>query len=142
MEQVGFVVTTSKDMAKVIVGRASACGENCASCGSSCKTPGISLDVKNTLGAKPGDYVELKAQTNQILKSAAIVYLFPLLVMIIGIIGGIYIFRSAGYANYETYGFIIGLLFLGLSYAILRLIDNRIKKKDKAIIEMTRILSN
>lgn len=142
MEQVGFVVTTSKDMAKVIVGRASACGKNCASCGSSCKTPGISLDVKNTLGAKPGDYVELKAQTNQILKSAAIVYLFPLLVMIIGIIGGIYIFRSAGYANYETYGFIIGLLFLGLSYAILRLIDNRIKKKDKAIIEMTRILSN
>lgn len=142
MEQVGFVVTTSKDMAKVVVGRTSACGENCASCGSSCNTPGVSLEVKNTLGAKPGDYVELKAQTSQILKSAAIVYLFPLLAMIIGIIGGINIFKSAGYENYETYGFIMGLVFLGLSYIILRIIDNKVKKKDKVIIEMTRILND
>ncbi len=142
MEQVGFVVTTNKDIAKVVVGRASACGENCASCGSSCNTPGVSLEIKNTLGAKPGDYVELKAQTSQILKSAAIVYLFPLLAMIVGIIGGINFFKAAGYLNYETYGFIIGLVFLGLSYIVLRIVDRRIKKGDKVIIEMTRILND
>jgi len=141
VEQVGFVVTTSKEMAKVVVGRASACGENCASCGSSCNIPGVSLELKNTLGAKPGDYVELKAKTSHILKSAAIVYLFPLIAMIVGIIGGIYFFKSVGYENYETYGFIIGLALLGLSYIILRMIDNRIKKKDQLIIEMTRILN-
>lgn len=142
MEQVGFVVNTNKNTAMVVVGRASACGESCASCGSSCKTTGISLEIKNTLGAKPGDYVELRAQTSQILKSAAIVYLLPLVAMIIGIIVGVNIFMSAGYSNYESYSFIMGLVFLGLSYIVLRIIDKKVKKRDKVIIEMTRIISN
>ncbi|WIV10771.1 SoxR reducing system RseC family protein [Proteiniborus sp. MB09-C3] len=142
MEQIGFVITTNEDMAKVVVGRTSACGENCASCGSSCNTPGVSLEIRNTLGAKPGDYVELKSHTSQIIKFAAIVYLVPLLAMIAGIAGGINIFKSAGYAGYETYGFLVGLVFLGLSYIVLRIIDKKIKRKDKVIIEMTRILNN
>ncbi len=141
MEQIGFVVNTREDMAKVIVGRASACGENCASCGSSCNMQEVSLEIKNTLGAKPGDYVELKAQTSQILKSAVIVYLFPLLAMILGIISGIKIFKSAGYSNYETYGFVVGLVFLGLSYIILKAVDKKVKKNNKVIIEMTRIIN-
>lgn len=142
MEQVGLVVNSNNNTAMVIVGRASACGESCASCGSSCKTQGMSLEVKNTLGAKPGDYVELRTKTSQVLKSAAIVYLMPLFAMIIGIIIGINIFMSAGYSNYESYGFIVGLVFLGLSYIILRMIDKKVKKRDKVIIEMTRIINN
>ncbi|SCG83541.1 sigma-E factor negative regulatory protein RseC [Proteiniborus sp. DW1] len=142
MEQVGLVVNTNRNTAMVVVGRASACGGSCASCSSSCKTPGISLEIKNTLGAKPGDYVELRAQTSQILKSAAIVYLIPLFAMIIGIIVGINIFMSAGYSNYESYGFIVGLVFLGLSYIILRIIDKKVKMRNKAIIEMIRIINN
>lgn len=142
MEQVGFVVSANKNTAMVVVGRASACGESCASCGSSCSTPGVSLEIKNTLDAKPGDYVELRAQTSQILKSAAILYLLPLFSMIIGIIIGIKIFMSAGYSNYESYGFIVGLVFLGLSYIILRIIDKKVKNRDKVIIEMTRIINN
>lgn len=142
MEQIGFVVATEKDIAKIIVGRASACGENCASCGSSCNTQGVSLEIKNTLGAKPGDYVELKSQTSRIIKSAIIVYLFPLLAMIVGIVFGINIFKNANFESYETYGFIVGLVFLGLSYIILKLVDNKIKKNNKSIIEMAKIVNN
>jgi len=140
MEQIGFVMSVNKDMAKILVNRASACGENCASCGSRCNTRSISLEVKNNLGAKPGDYVALKSHTNQILKSAAVVYLFPLLAMILGITIGINIFKSIGYTNYETYGFIMGLFFLGFSYIILGLIDKKIRSK--TIIEMIRIINN
>lgn len=140
MEQIGFVVSVDKDMAKILVRRASACGENCASCGSNCNSKSIALELKNTLGAKPGDYVALKAHTNQILKSAAVAYLIPLLVMILGIIIGINIFKSIGYANYETYGFIMGLLFLGFSYIMLRIIEKKVGSK--TIIEMTRIINN
>lgn len=140
MEQVGFVVSINEDMARVVVGRSSACGENCSSCGSNCNIHDVVLEIKNTLGAKTGDYVELKARTSQILKSAIIVYLFPLLAMIAGIVGGINFFESAGYASYETYGFIVGLLFLGLSYIVLKVVDRKIKKDNRAIIEMTRIL--
>ncbi|WP_352419924.1 SoxR reducing system RseC family protein [Proteiniborus sp.] len=141
MEQIGFVVNVSDNMAKVVVGRTSACGENCASCGSNCNVQGVSLDVKNTLGAKAGDYVELKAHTSQILKSAIIVYLFPLFAMIVGIIWGINIFKSVGHSSYETYGFLMGLAFLGFSYIILKLVDNKIKKNNRTIIEMTRIVN-
>lgn len=141
MEQIGLVVKISGNMAQILVGRESACGGNCTSCGSSCNAQRVSIEIKNTLGAKPGDYVELKAHTSQILKSAIILYLFPLLAMIVGIVGGINIFKSAGCISYETYGFIVGLVFLGLSYIILKLVDNKIKKNNKAIIEMTRIVN-
>lgn len=140
MEQIGFVINTKDDMAKVIVNRVSACGGSCSSCGSSCNTSGVELEIKNTLGAKPGDYVELKANTSQILKTAFIIYLIPLLLMIAGIIGGVLIFKSIGYENYETYGFIVGLVFLGLSYVLLKIIDSKAKNGNKVIIEMTSII--
>ncbi|SDZ16346.1 positive regulator of sigma(E), RseC/MucC [Proteiniborus ethanoligenes] len=141
MEQIGFVINTKNDMARVVVNRVSACGGSCSSCGSSCNTNGVELEIKNTLGAKPGDYVELRASASQILKTAFIVYLFPLLAMIAGIAGGITVFKSKGYENYETYGFVVGLVFLGLSYVVLKIIDAKVRKNNKEIIEMISIIT-
>lgn len=140
MQQLGYVTKVYEDIAKVVVGRESACGGNCSSCGSSCNVQNIELEVKNTLKARPGDYVELDLKTGHVLKSAVVVYLFPLLMMIIGIILGINSFKSLNYSNYETYGFIIGLVFLGFSYILIKMLDKKIKDKNKLNIKMTRIV--
>ncbi|SHH90624.1 positive regulator of sigma(E), RseC/MucC [Caloranaerobacter azorensis DSM 13643] len=140
MDQIGFVSRIEGDRAEVIVRRVSSCGDKCTSCKGGCSVPGIKTTIKNTLGAKPGDYVEIRMNTSIVLKSAFLVYVLPLILMIFGISLSIYLFKNMGYNNYENLGFIAGLLFLGFSFIILRLYDKKIKKNENYKFEMVRIL--
>ncbi|KGG81500.1 positive regulator of sigma(E),RseC/MucC [Caloranaerobacter azorensis H53214] len=140
MDQIGFVSRIEGDRAEVIVRRVSSCGDKCTSCKGGCSVPGIKTTIKNTLGAKPGDYVEIRMNTSIVLKSAFLVYVLPLILMIFGISLSIYLFKNMGYSNYENLGFIAGLLFLGFSFIILRLYDKKIKKNENYKFEMVRIL--
>lgn len=68
-----------ENLAEVEVTRQSACGENCASC-KGCDKPtfkAISL-AKNPINAKVGQSVNLKNQSQIILKGAVFVYILPI----------------------------------------------------------------
>lgn len=84
MNQIGKVISSDYDQALVQVIRQSACGGNCGSCGTSCSS-GILLSVSNSIDAKQGELVIIESETPQILKGAALFYIFPLLVVTFGI---------------------------------------------------------
>ena len=140
MEQIGYVRNTSNGMAEVEVRRISGCGGGCSNCGGSCNVPSLIIAIKNPIDAKPGDYVEIKAKSNKIIRYALIVYMIPFVMLILGIILSMNLFKSVDIVNYETYSFLVGLLFLGISFIIVKKIDNSIKRKNESVMEMVRIL--
>ena len=140
MQQRGFVSIADDKQARVIIRRESACGGNCGSCGGGCDdSKSITLDLDNTLSAKVGDYVIIESKSSTILKSAFIAYIMPLFFMIVGVLVGMTVFEGMGYANYEAVGFLVGLIFLGISYFILKHVDNKYFKGNDGLFEMVEI---
>lgn len=86
-QQEGIVLSVSGSLAKVKTSRHTDC-ENCGSC------PGntaIVLDVVNQIGARPGQLVVVEVQELDMLKSAFIVYMLPLIAIFGGTMLGGYI---------------------------------------------------
>lgn len=140
MNQVGYVSGVENGMVQVEVRRVSACGDKCGSCGGGCSVPMTRVKMKNTLGVEKGDLVEVNMDTNTVLKFAFLVYIIPLVMMIAGIAVGINVFRTAGIANYESYGFLTGLVLLAASFFILKLIDKKVKENDSIKFQMVKII--
>ena len=137
MQQKGFVSTTTGNMAKVIIQRESACGHSCDSCGGGCNSSNsIILEIENTLGVSAGEYVVIESKSSTILKSAFVAYIMPLIFMMVGVFTGMKVSESLGYDNFETIGFFIGILFLAISYVVLRKIDNKHFKNNDNLFEM------
>lgn len=142
MQQRGFVSTVNGNLARVIIQRESACGHSCSSCGGGCnESNSIMLDLENTLDAKAGDYIIVESKSSTILKSAFVAYIMPLMMMIAGVLIGMKIFESLSYQNYEALGFVVGLVFLGISYFLLKGIDNKYFKDNDNLFEMIEIES-
>lgn len=81
MKQIGIVEKTENDIAVVRIKRASACGENCASCKGGCTPTEQTVTAKNTVGAKTGDNVIISLETHDVLFAAFLVYILPLIVL-------------------------------------------------------------
>ena len=140
MEQIGYVRKIIDDRVEVEVKRISGCGGGCSSCGGSCHVPSMIIDVDNSIEAKVGDYVEIVAKSKNIIQYALIVYMIPFTMLILGIILGTNLLQSINISNYEVYGFIIGIMFLGISYLIVRRIDKYIENKHQNTMKMVRII--
>ena len=140
MDQIGYVRKIFDGVAEVEVRRISGCGGGCSSCGGGCDVPTITVSLKNSIRAQEGDYVEIKGKSDRIIKYALVVYMIPFAMLIMGIILGMALFKSRGLANYETYGFLSGLIFLGISFLVVKRIDSSIQKKNENAMEMVRIL--
>lgn len=104
MEEKGKVVKVENGVAQVEMERTSAC----ARCGICLKSPGDKpiLYVKDSLGARTGDEVLVSIDSRQILNTAFLIYLFPL----VGLIGGYFL----GRAILGTEG--TGIIFAGLGF--------------------------
>ncbi|WP_202710678.1 SoxR reducing system RseC family protein [Sporosalibacterium faouarense] len=142
MDKIGFVVNTDKDKAKVIVRRVSACGDKCTSCEGSCNVSGTIVNIKNSANAESGDYVEIQMATSSVLRTAFIVYVVPLILMIGSITIGLNIGSTLGINNIELLGVAFGGVSLLISFFLLRVIDKSIQNKSKSGFEMVKILSD
>lgn len=140
MEQVGFVRELSDNKIEVEVRRMSGCGENCKGCGSSCNVPNHVVILPNTIGAKVGDFVELRGKTKNLLKYTMIVYMIPFAMLIFGILIGMKVLKARNVVNFEPLSFAIGLIFLGIGYLFVKLIDRSIGKRENDTIEIVRII--
>lgn len=140
MERVGRVVSVNDGMAELEVRKVSSCGTNCASCQASCAQPPQLIKVYNTLQAKPGDFVEIKADSNRILKYMLVLYGIPLLFLIVGFIVGDSYFRGKGSSNYELMSLLVGILSMLVGGLVVRAIDKKTKVKSENINYMIRIL--
>ncbi len=141
MDNIGKVIKTRDIMAQIEIKRASACGEKCGSCKGGCNSTGIYIDIENTLQATPGQFVKIEIETKSIMKVAFLVYLFPLIMLILGIFSGSFLYDTLDLTfSSDLFNFFIGILFMAIACIIIRIIDSIYKSKGKLQYKMVKIL--
>lgn len=84
MQQRVKVLTCSSDgTAKAVLIRESACSGDCHKCsGCGAVQQSMIVEVRNPIGARPGDLVTIESSSGPVLRGAAILYLLPLVLFI------------------------------------------------------------
>ena len=121
MTEEGIVKRTDGEFCEVVVRRKTACGDNCASCGGSCKMNFQSVSAKNPIGAKAGDAVIIEMDSKKVLFSAFLTYILGLMVFIIVF----YLVRTA--CNSDKIALLSALPPTALTYLLTVLYDRRHK---------------
>ena len=123
MRECGVVESVREKTAVVSVKRSTACGDSCATCSSKCNLKGNKITVSNTIGAEAGDLVMIEMKTSTVLKSAFLVYIFPLVLLFLAYFIAEYKFQS------EEKGIICGMIAFCISFIILLIVDKINKNK-------------
>lgn len=114
----------------------------CASCGNNeCtmrQSQGRQLWIENTLGAVIGDRVFFVLPSKGIVLSSVVLYGVPILFLIAGIIAGSLIPLQV-LPDRDISGIITGMVFLVLSFAIMRLISKYIVQHNQITPTMVRV---
>lgn len=140
MNEIGFVKGIEGDTAHVIFRRKSGCGDDCGSCAGGCSADLMTVDVKNILNASAGDMVEVSMEEKYFYKAMALVYGFPLLMLMVGVAVGNSLFAMAGIEGHELFGVMLGFLLMAISYLIISRIDKKISKNKNYNTSMIRII--
>lgn len=125
--EAGIVTSTYADTAWVKTTRSGAC-EACSSrknCGTAHSAKEMVVKLENTLGVEKGDHVVIGLQTRPMLYLTFLLYVFPILMMIVGALIGDYIGPTFNMDN-SISAMIGGFSFFGLSFIFLR-------KKNKSL---------
>ncbi|MBU0687740.1 MAG: SoxR reducing system RseC family protein [Candidatus Margulisbacteria bacterium] len=107
----------------------------CAKCKACChlvETGKMVVEVWNDIGAKVGDPVEVEVPEKQVVASAFLIYIFPLICLILGYFVGSYFSQAMGiFKDSELLGIIIGFIFMALAFLALRVYDNYLRLSGK-----------
>jgi sigma-E factor negative regulatory protein RseC len=125
IEEIGEVVATTGDTAKVRITRHSSC-DRCGACWMGGKQQ-IVIEVTNGIGAQKGDAVILEIQSKFLFKAAFLMYLIPLMTLILGFLAGERIGLSLGTTRdtAENIGIFFGFIFLAVSFLFIRWWDRQ-----------------
>lgn len=140
MIETGYVNSINGENALVSFKRKSGCGDHCASCKGGCTVPNVITEIKNTMGAKVGDQVKVEMKQNAYNKMLLWVYVFPLIMLAIGIIASTEVFKAVGYTNYELYSFLVGVLALAVSFAVLNKVSKKTAKDKDFTLQITEVI--
>ncbi len=118
MTQIGTVIKTEGGVAIVRVARASACegchkkAEGCSACSLLGGDKQHTARVGNPVGARPGDRVEIEASDGRVIAYAALVFLFPLALAVLGYFLGTVCFSASPLASglFAAGGFLLAFL--------------------------------
>lgn len=76
-----------------------------------------------------------------ILKATFLVYVIPMILLIVGIVGSYYILDSIGFNGAkEIVAAIIGIILMALSYIYLKINDNKFRESREYVPVVTKIL--
>ncbi len=123
MKQKATVIKTEENRALVLVPRASACGDKCASCAGCSSKANHKAWVLNEIGATPGDLVVLSVADSALLLSAFLLYMMPLFVFLAAYL------VCFSYTENALYSAILSALSLVISFFILHKLDQKIAPK-------------
>ncbi len=128
----GIVTQADPSFAWIKTTRSSAC-EACASRGS-CSTENtrqeMIVTVKNTLNVGKGDHVVIGLETRHIVFVTFLLYVFPIILLLIGALIGNSLAPSFG-LDPSFVSMIAGFLFFGLSFYIIRKKNTALAKKEE-----------
>ncbi len=138
----GIVLRTDSEAAWVRTIRSSAC-EGCTAKGS-CHPMGSGneMEVKalNTAGASAGDRIVLSFETASLLKATFLIYVFPIILLIVGAILG-QMLASLMAINPSALSALLGFTFFFTALFIIKARANKMAKKNAYRLKITKILS-
>lgn len=115
--------------AEVIHVRQSACSGDCHQCaGCAAAQETLILTVRNPIGAKPGELVEITSHTGPVLLAAAILYMLPIVLFFLGYLAGTTMWEK---------GALTGCLGFALGIGVAVLYDRLVAKKQKTVYTIT-----
>ena len=128
----GIVTNTNQSIAWIKTTRSKAC-EHCVS-KESCKTPAsqeeMTIMVKNTLNVENGDHVVIGLETRPILFVTFLLYVFPIILLLIGALIGNSLAPSF-HMDPSFVSMLFGFLFFGFSFYIIRKKNSSLSKKEE-----------
>lgn len=127
MREKAVVLRKIKDEAELEVLRGTACS-SCKGCVESSKKKKLIVWAKDTIGVEVGQLVEIEMEAKGVLSATFIMYLFPLIIFILGVIGGFELAPLLGISNVEPFALFAGLLGMSISYLIIYLNNRRFEK--------------
>ena len=139
----GIVIRTGSGEAWVKTVKSGSC-EGCTARGAchSLSDSGGDMEVNaiNEAGAKVGDRIVLSFQTASFLKATFLLYVFPILLLIIGAVIGQ---ATAPYLNFNPSGFsaTIGFLFFFAAVLVIKIKANKMAQKNEYRPKITKVLS-
>ncbi len=122
--------------AEILVVRQSACGHDCQSC-SGCGPSAaaqITAVAENSLGAMPGDTVEVESDSAKVLGLAVVVYLVPLVILF----AAYFIASGLGLGDGISVG--IGLVCAAASFLIAWRLDRRMRGDRSVQMRIVEVL--
>lgn len=138
MKEAGLVTKIDGDTVYLKFNRTSACSK-CGACGMIAGQSDITVTVENTLHAHMDDRVEVQFTTKNALLSSAIAYIFPLVMLFVGVWLG-YVIPQDVFPVKDALAAILGLVFAAAGFFVLKLLNPYFKKKFAKVYTMVRIL--
>lgn len=121
MQELGQVVDIRGGKAYVKFTRTSACGR-CQACGMLSTQNEIVIEVPNEMDASVGDMVAVSIRSKKALSASALAYLFPLVMLIVGVVLGWLLGSVWGvFAEPQMPAALFGLGFAALSFVLLKI---------------------
>ncbi len=112
-------------------------GENCANCGLCSSITGHAKKVishKTLDNAVVGEYVIIEIPDDAVLKSSIIIFLLPVIGIFTGILSA-YLLKDLIKIEFNLLLASLILMFIAVSFILIRIIDKRSKIKDSLIIK-------
>lgn len=145
MRRYGTVLETWESVAKVCLGADEGCPAECrCSCSFSIasETPGREIIASNPIQAAPGQQVMVEFNSLQALLSGAILFLFPVISIVLGIALGYHLGKTFLPAREEACAVLGAVLCLGISVLIISRLDIRFSKKSNERPVIIKIIPN
>lgn len=139
MTEYGLVVKIEDQTAFVRFIRSSACGK-CKACGMLSTQNEIVVEVPNDIGARVGEYVEVSIVMRKAIKASAIAYLFPLVMLFVGMLFG-WLLTDVWhiFANRDSLMAICALIFAVSSFFLLKIASPLYNKTVRRVYTMVGI---
>lgn len=119
--------------------RNSACG-HCHECSYGDDSKDVRITVTDTLGAEKGDIIEINLGDRNVLKAAFIAYTIPLIALLLGIFGTNSFFNYLNYNNAEQISAIVGIVFMSITYIIIRKFDKKFRDSNEYLANSVKII--
>lgn len=142
VEEEGIIVNLVNGKAVVKAQRSGMCGGCSAS--KSCYMEGeniMMIEARNPVEAKVGQRVKIALASRSIMYASITIYLVPLVSLFVGALAGRWVALGLNYAvNQEIFEAAIGIIFLAVSFLILKAYNKNIEGNPDFIPVITEIL--